>query len=252
MITILLSKQGIILGDGVTIKIKVIVYKRSRYKIDTKNTFLAVVHIKNIATMNIKRQLPDWENRYQQVELDLLPWFYPDLDPDIEQALADLSIQTGKVLDLGSGPGTQAIALAKAGFEVIATDVSITAIKKASQTLPDTQLPVTFQQDDILQSKLEENFDLIIDRGVFHVFSEQQRAAYLDSIEKLIKPRGYLLLKTFSYLETSDEGPHRFTAEQICQLFTDHFNVISIVDSCFIGPEGQAPKALFCIMQRTD
>lgn len=75
--------------------------------------------------------LPDWEKLYQQQQVESMPWYNPILDTDLEQALKKLKLERGTILDIGTGPGTQAIALAQRGFRVTATDISETAIAKA-------------------------------------------------------------------------------------------------------------------------
>ena len=195
------------------------------------------------------REFPDWETRYREGNVEEMPWFYPELDPDFDQALERLSIRSGNILDLGTGPGTQAIELAKRGFAVTATDVSPSAIAKANARLKDAGVSVDFRQDDILNSTLDRQFDIVVDRGCFHVFSAEQRPAYLRSLKALLEPGNYLLLKTFSYRETMEEGPYRFRPEEIEQLFADDFTVVSITDSAFPSTLEHDPKALFCILK---
>ena len=74
--------------------------------------------------------LGSWEELYSSKDAESMPWFYDKLDPDLEKALVDLGIKEGRFLDVGTGPGTQAIALAKMGFHVTGTDISETAIEK--------------------------------------------------------------------------------------------------------------------------
>src|SRR6266508_2149245 len=64
------------------------------------------------------------EELYQQQEVESMPWFNPELDYDLEKALDELGLRSGSALDLGTGPGTQAIHLARRGFTVTATDIS--------------------------------------------------------------------------------------------------------------------------------
>ena len=76
---------------------------------------------------------PGWEERYQQQAVETMPWFYPELDDDLRQALDQLGLQSGRALDLGTGPGTQAMQLARRGFDVTATDISAAAIRLARE-----------------------------------------------------------------------------------------------------------------------
>lgn len=80
-----------------------------------------------------KQEFPVWERLYQEREIEAMPWFNPELDTDLKQALDELGAQSGSTLDLGTGPGTQAMQLARSGFEVMATDISGAAIRLARE-----------------------------------------------------------------------------------------------------------------------
>jgi 2-polyprenyl-3-methyl-5-hydroxy-6-metoxy-1,4-benzoquinol methylase len=202
--------------------------------------------------MNQSRSFPDWEQLYQEKAVETMPWFHAELDPDLEQALIVLDRRSGSFLDLGTGPGTQAIALAQRGFQVTATDLSATAIQLAQEKAKAQGLSITFRQDDILNSHLDHSFDFILDRGVFHVFPPERRSDYVTVISRLLKPRGYLFLKCFSTLETMEEGPYRFTPEEIVALFGDRFLIQSIEHTVYYGTLDPFPKALFGILQRKE
>ncbi len=196
----------------------------------------------------LQRQFPDWEKLYQQQQVESMPWYNPILDADLEQALNKLKLETGTVLDLGTGPGTQAIALAQRGFQVTATDISETAIAKAKNEAQAKGLNISFRTDDILDTRIEETFDFVFDRGCFHVLPPERRQAYVDTVYDFIVPQGYLFLKCFSHLETREGGPYRFTPEQIREVFGDHFQVISIDETVYQGTldPHQKPCSAFC------
>jgi methylase of polypeptide subunit release factors len=60
-----------------------------------------------------------------------MPWYNENLDSDLENELNQRNITEDKFLDLGTGPATQAIWLAKRGFKVVGSDLSEAAIKRA-------------------------------------------------------------------------------------------------------------------------
>jgi len=80
-----------------------------------------------------QRQFPGWDAMYQSQAIETMPWFYPELDDDLKQALDALGVRGGTALDQGTGPGTQAIQLAHRGFDVTATDISAQAIRRAQE-----------------------------------------------------------------------------------------------------------------------
>ncbi len=201
--------------------------------------------------MNRQREFPEWEQLYREQKVESMPWFNPDLDPDLVLALNRLNLHTGTALDLGTGPGTQAITLAERGFKVTATDISATAVQQAQRKAQEKGLNIDFRQDDILNSSLEQAFDLVFDRGCFHVFHPQQRQDYVRAVINLVKPGGYLFLKCFSYKETRDGGPYRFTPEEIKEIFISQFNVLSVEETVYHGTLNPLPQALFCVLEKS-
>jgi 2-polyprenyl-3-methyl-5-hydroxy-6-metoxy-1,4-benzoquinol methylase len=201
--------------------------------------------------MSTQRQFPDWEKLYQDQNVESMPWFNPDLDPDLDQALTKLNIHTGTALDLGTGPGTQAMSLAARGFKVTGTDISSTAIEKAQAVAKEKGLDILWRQDDILKSSLDQKFDVVLDRGCFQVFPPEQRQDYVRVVDGLIKPNGYLFLKCFSHLETREAGPYRFTPEEIKEIFNSRFNVLSVEETVYHGTLDPFPRALFCIVEKS-
>src|SRR5213594_5159175 len=122
----------------------------------------------------------DWETLYATSDVATLPWYNPVLDTDIERALKAHRLRGARILDLGTGPATQAMNLAKRGFDVLATDISSSAIGTAKAAAKAAGLSIEFRVDNVLQSKLGPNLvDAIIDRGVFHVLPKDKRPIYV-------------------------------------------------------------------------
>jgi hypothetical protein len=53
-------------------------------------------------------------------------------------------------------------------------------------------------------------------------------------------------------LETRPEGPYRFTPDEIREIFSSRFNVISIEDTVYHGTLEQFPRALFCVLKNLE
>jgi cyclopropane fatty-acyl-phospholipid synthase-like methyltransferase len=201
-------------------------------------------------TADQQRQHPGWDAVYQQQAVETMPWFYPELDDDLRQALDQLRLRSGSALDLGTGPGTQAMQLAQRGFDMTATDISEAAIRRAQEQAEAQGLAIRWQHDDILSTRLVGPFDLIFDRGCFHVLPPERRSEYVATVVGLLKPGGYFFLKCFSHLQPGAQGPHRFTPEQIQTLFGSSFHLRSITETVYQGTLDPLPRALFCVMQR--
>ena len=195
---------------------------------------------------------PNWEELYRNDTVEALPWYWPAIDPDLEAALARHGVTAGRALDQGTGPGTQAIALAERGFTVTATDVSPAALAYAARKAKARGLTVTFVEDDVLAPRLDGPFEVIFDRGCFHVIAPERRSEYVDVVHRRLAPSGWLFLKTFSHLQPGTEGPHRFAPEDIRRLFGDprRFEVVTMLETVYQGQLDPYPKALFSAIRR--
>ena len=205
-----------------------------------------------------KRAFPDWETLYKNQQVESMPWYNENLDADLEEELERRKISQGKFLDLGTGPGTQAIKLRERGLNVTATDLSQTAIKKAQgiyqniNNSNNNKNNVDFRVDNILDSSLNENeFDYIFDRGCFHVISTDDRKQYITQINRILKDNGILFLKCFSDKEQGEEGPHRFSRDQLRETFErENFKMENMKETVYQGTLNPLPKALFAVMTK--
>lgn len=142
--------------------------------------------------MRERNRTASWDSMYKDTDVERMPWFSQDLDPDLKQELQERNIGSGTFLDLCTGPGTQAIALSEKGFTVTGTDISESAVEKAKKL----SSSVEFKTNDILNSTLRKKFDYIFDRGCFHVFSPKERSKYLREVKRMLKRKGLLFLKS--------------------------------------------------------
>jgi len=193
---------------------------------------------------------PGWDQRYREVPVEEMPWFYPDLDPDMGCALDACGVAGGRVLDLGTGPGTQAIALARRGFQVTAADVSPAAVEGASQRAAREGVVVDFVINDVLNNALQGPFDVVWDRGCFHTFDPDRRPDYERVVAGLLPPGGWLILKCFSHLQPGTMGPRRVHPDEIYATFDADFEVRSIAETVFQGRLDPNPLALICTLRR--
>jgi SAM-dependent methyltransferase len=203
---------------------------------------------------SIRKDFPDWDTLYKSQRVETMPWYNENFDFDLEKELDDRKIinntnDTLKFLDLGTGPATQAIWLAKRGFKVIGSDLSEAAIDRASKTYAN-EGNVNFIVDDILNSKFKDNeFDYTFDRGCFHVLLSADRQKYISKIKQILKKdNGISFLKCFSDKEPKQEGPYKFSADEIRHLFDESFRIDSIKETVYQGTLDPFPKALFVVM----
>jgi len=191
-----------------------------------------------------------WQELYEQQPVETMPWYLDGLDPDLAQALTARGFTSGRALDLGTGPGTQAMSLAARGFDVTGADIAASAVKVAAATAKKRGLSVRFVADDVCRSKLTGPFDFAFDRGCFHVLEPADRPRYVEGVQRLLKPRAVLFLKCFSDEQPGTTGPHRLSPGEVRSVFAGSFDVVSVERTEFQGTLPVQPKALFCVLVR--
>ncbi len=191
---------------------------------------------------------PDWERLYEKVPAEALPWHLDGLDPDMLAEVRGMG-NIKRALDLGCGLGSQAAALTELGIETTGTDISGAAVTRAAALYPKTRFIV----DDATNTALAEKFDLVLDRGCFHVLAETAYEAYLNSLETLLEPGGRFLLKAFSLENGSSPfGPLLFKPADLVKLFAPRFRIQKMRRTFFQGPTSRSPVAWLVVMKRKD
>jgi SAM-dependent methyltransferase len=113
----------------------------------------------------------------------------------------------GRAIDLGCGTGTNAITLAKNGWQVTGVDFVSKAIRKARKKAERAGVTVRFIVDDVTQLKdINGSFDLVLDIGCLHSLTDHGKARYLTNLERLLAPEGYFLLYTWIKTSDNDSG----------------------------------------------
>src|SRR5947209_5456387 len=150
-----------------------------------------------------------------------------------QKAFLDLADQiTGSVLDSGGGTGENALFLASRGQKVTGIDFLAEPINLARQKATERGLTATFLVMDALALKeLPERFDNVIDSGLFHVFSDDDRRRYVEGLATILKPGGRLFLLCFRDEEPGTHGPRRVPREEIEDAFAEGWVIESIVPS---------------------
>lgn len=117
-----------------------------------------------------------------------------------------------KILDIGSGNGKLAFAMAEKKNEVIGLDISKVAITIAQerQKKLNKQLPVVFQHGDARKLSFDDNtFDFIVSQDLVEHISEDDFKIHLKEVYRVLKPGGRYFFWTPSALRGgSSHGLH--------------------------------------------
>ena len=104
-----------------------------------------------------------------------------------------------------------------------------TALRAAEDKARARGLAARFRQLDARDlAGLGQTFATVLDCGLFHVFGEEDRAAYVASLRSVLRPGGRYLMLCFSDRQPGTMGPHRLTGEQLRAAFTDGWRIDSL------------------------
>ena len=138
------------------------------------------------------RLLALWDSQYQKAGSAL--WDIGRPADELQKVVGEGKVSRCRVVDMCCGSGTDAIYLARMGFDVTAIDVAPTAIGQAQEKGRHAGVSVQWLLANILAPPDLKPFDFVYDRGCYHVVRDQNLPAYLETVRRFSHPGTELLL----------------------------------------------------------
>lgn len=129
---------------------------------------------------------PFWNEFYANREKNV-PFFENVPDENLVSYIQKESVSKGKVLELGCGPGRNAIYLAIEGFDVTAVDLSIEGINWVKERTLEKGIEIHFIYDSIFNLEAQNKFDFVYDSGCLHHIPPHRRINYVNLIENALE-----------------------------------------------------------------
>ena len=184
------------------------------------------------------------------------PW---DIGKPQAPFVAVANLVVSPVLDAGCGSGENALFFAARGHRVTGIDFLKKPIRRARVKADERGLSAHFIVKDALRLRAwDERFASVIDCGLFHVFSDDDRRRYVEGLSAVLTPGGRLFLMCFSDEEPAGKGPRRVSRQELLDAFAEGFEVDLIEPSRFeVNTESTdfafsdgGPKAWFATFRR--
>ena len=222
-----------------------------------------------------------WDGRYREGNL---PWDTGQPEERLIEVVREVELAGRSVVDLGCGAGTNAIELARMGFNVVGVDISGEAVEMARQRADQllgatagspssakTSSPLTagrassgtygaagsvrFEVASIVEGLPIEpgSVAVAVDRGCFHSVDPSERAAYIEQVAEVLIGGGWWLLLCGNADEPREEGatgPPQLTAAELAAAVEGKFEIRRLERSALTGHDGQvrhiAWRGVFC------
>lgn len=169
------------------------------------------------------------------------PWDIGRPQPALLE-LAEAGTLRGRVLDAGCGTGEHVLMAARLGLPATGIDAAPPAIAIAQSKARDRGVDARFLVWDALElSALGEQFDTVLDSGLFHVFDDGDRGRYVEGLRAVLSSGGRYFMLCFSDQQPGDWGPRRVTEQEIRASFAKGWKVDAIEPARFditVDPTG--------------
>ncbi|NKS25407.1 methyltransferase domain-containing protein [Rhodococcus hoagii] len=154
---------------------------------------------------------------------DRVPWDIGEAQPAV-RALESSGQFAREVLDIGCGPGENALFLASRGYRVWGLDAAPAAIDIARERARQRGMErgVEFEVADATDlSDYADRFVSVIDSALYHCFPEDQRHRYAASLFGACRPQARLHVVCFSdRVPDGFPGPYRITEDNLRDTLT--------------------------------
>jgi SAM-dependent methyltransferase len=197
-----------------------------------------------------KSEVARWDERYR---IGDTPWNTGRPDDELQRVLAEEKIRPCRAVELGCGTGTNALWLARQGFDVTAVDISPLAVERARERASAAGVAVRFLVADVLEPlALSGPFGFFFDRGCYHVVRRLNVQRYLDTVEHITARGAQGLVLAGNAREPLDPGPPVVSEEELRIEWGRAFEIVKMREFRFDAdlPGGERPLAWSCLLRR--
>jgi SAM-dependent methyltransferase len=172
------------------------------------------------------------------------PWDTQITPPEVMEFIGNSS--PGVALDLGCGTGTNAITLARHGWQVTGVDFAPKAIQAARRKAEAAGLTIEFHAADVTDlGMLTGPYDYVLDIGCLFVLDPEGRSRYAREVARLTRPQGWFML--YAWLPRPWQGGiWGISAEDVEALIGGQFSKVRQVT----GEEKGHPSAWYWYRRR--
>jgi len=185
----------------------------------------------------------EWENVYRQNPPGQLPWELGRPRPVLVRLFERGEVAAkGKALDVCCGLGTNAVFLAKSGFDTTGLDISRTAVAAAKTKARQAGVKIRFLVGNAVELPFADGeFDFVLDMGCFHHIVPEDREKFVKGISRVLKKGGHYFMICFG--GKNGRYWNAFSEKDLERIFSPHLDVLRI--SPYSSAEGDGVRRFF-------
>ena len=199
--------------------------------------------------------LDHWNGVWDRADPDRVSWFEPRPEESLRlMEAAEVGSDVG-ILDVGGGASLLARQLLHAGYtDLTVLDISADGLAAGRERLGSRASEVEWIRADVCEFDPPRTWDLWHDRAVFHfLIRVEDRAAYLETLDRALAPGGKVLLATFG-----PEGPvrcsgldvRRYSVESLADELGAGFRLDDSSLQYHVTPAGEIQQFLYARFSR--
>ncbi len=195
-----------------------------------------------------------WDSAYRS---GVVPWDPGPYDGNLPSVIERHAVGPCRVVDIGCGTGGSLIWLAGMGYRCTGIDAAPTAIRQAQAKSEEAAARIewhvgSFPDDFPSRTLPDDSYDLVIDRGWFHLYTRRrERAAVLDGILRILAEGGlWYSLIAGKGGDRPFAGPPRWSESDIRSAIGERFEVVELRASVFTPGEKGSMPAWICVAQK--
>ena len=201
-----------------------------------------------------------WDAVYGKVDAKKLGWYEENATPTLQLIEACKLSKDAVILNVGSGSTTLIDNLLELNYtNVIASDLSSSALKSLKLRLGDEAKKVQFIVDDLTnptQLNTLSNIDVWNDRAVLHFFlSEKDRKTYFNLLRSIVKKEGYVIIAAFAIegaLKCCGLGVYQYDSRMLKEALGSDFELQQEFNYSYKNPNGDPRPYIYTLFKRVN
>lgn len=189
----------------------------------------------------------DFEERYTTGQT---PWDTGIPNAELLRTLEEGGLPGRTLLEMGCGTGTNALELARRGYEVTAIDLSKTAIARARTKVRDAGVRVDLRQGDLTRTDLGGPYDCLFDLGLYHGIRLRDLDGFLTVLRRVTRPGTRWLSIAGNAKEPLAEGPPVVREEEFRSELGSLFSFVRVREFRLHITRPDSPLAWSILMER--